>query len=406
MGLDFEPETVRKLREGIPPVFEPGLEELVRRGLAEGTLSFTGDVAAALCGADAVWIAYDTPVDEEDRADVKYVVEHAERLFPHLSEGTLVLISSQLPVGTTRRLERSYAAAFPRKPVAFACLPENLRLGKSIEAFLRPDRVVAGVRSRADRARIASLLRPVADRIEWMSVESAEMTKHALNAFLATSVTFANEVAVLCEGVGADAKEVERGLKTETRVGPGAYLSPGAAFAGGTLARDVAFLACIGSDQGRPTHLLSAVKASNDAHKSWPLHALHAMLGDLGGRTVAVWGLTYKPGTDTLRRSGSVELCRRLAEEGARVRAHDPAIQALPPEEARFIDLCPTPESALSGAAALVVATGWPEYKSVGAASLLEAMPSPVVVDANRFLQGTLGADPRVRYAAVGKGFR
>jgi UDPglucose 6-dehydrogenase len=236
-----------------------------------------------------------------------------------------------------------------------------------------------------------------------MSVESAEMTKHALNAFLATSVTFANEVAVLCEAVGADAKEVERGLKAEARVGPGAYLSPGAAFAGGTLARDVAFLARIGSDQGRPTHLLSAVKESNDTHKSWPLNALHGLLGELGGRTVAVWGLTYKAGTDTLRRSGSVELCRRLAEEGARVRAHDPAIQELPPEEARFIDLCPTPESALPGAAALVVATGWPEYRAVGAASLLEAMPSPVVVDANRFLQETLGADPRVRYAAVGK---
>jgi UDPglucose 6-dehydrogenase len=405
-GLEFDPETVRRLRDGSPPVFEPGLEELIGHGLASGNLSFTADPEVALRSAEAVWVAYDTPVDEEDRADVGFVVERAERLFPYLSEGTLVLVSSQLPVGTTRRLERSYAAAFPGKPVAFACLPENLRLGKAIEAFLRPDRVVAGVRSDADRARIASLLRPVTDRIEWMSVESAEMTKHALNAFLATSVTFANEVAVLCEGVGADAKEVERGLKTEARVGPGAYLSPGAAFAGGTLARDVAFLARIGGGQGRPTRLLSAVKESNDAHKSWPLNALHGLLGELKGRTVAVWGLTYKPGTDTLRRSGSVELCRHLAEEGARVRAHDPAIQALPPEEARFIDLCPTPESALPGAAALVVATEWPEYRAIGAASLLEAMPSPVVVDANRFLRGTLGADPRVRYAAVGKGFR
>jgi UDPglucose 6-dehydrogenase len=385
-------------------VFEPGLEELVRHGLTGGNLSFTTEPAVALREADVAWVAYDTPVDEADRADVECVVSNTEKIFPHLPAGSLVLVSSQLPVGTVRRLERSFAGSYSGNRVSFACLPENLRLGKAIEVFTRPDRVVAGVRSEDEKERIASLLRPIADRIEWMSVESAEMTKHALNAFLATSVTFANEVAVLCERVGADAKEVERGLKTESRIGPKAYLSPGASFAGGTLARDVVFLAGVGANHDCPTYLLSAVKASNDAHKSWALRALRGTVGILRGTAVAVWGLTYKPGTDTLRRSGSVELCRCLAGEGARVRAHDPAVKTLPAEESRFIALCPSPQAALSGAAALVVATEWPEYLSVEASSVLEAMHSPVVVDANRFLAGTLGTDSRIRYLAVGKG--
>ena len=160
----------------------------------------------AVDGADVVWVAYDTPVDDEDRADVDYVVERASRLFPYLSSGTLVLISSQLPVGTTRRLEQAYAASGQHGSVSFAYSPENLRLGKAITAFTQPDRVVVGVRSAADQARVSALLEPFTDRIEWMSVESAEMTKHALNAFLATSVTFINEIAVLCEQVGADAQ--------------------------------------------------------------------------------------------------------------------------------------------------------------------------------------------------------
>jgi UDPglucose 6-dehydrogenase len=312
VGLDFDADTVRNLKAGEPPIFEPGLEDLIKRGLREGRLRFTSDVVDALRDAEIVWIAYDTPVDDDDRADVEFVVGRVARLFPHLRAGMLVLISSQLPVGTTRRLEQ----ACPNKSVTFAYSPENLRLGKAIGVFTQPDRVVVGTRGEADRARIAALLRPFiedparTDRIEWMSVESAEMTKHALNAFLATSVTFINEIAALCEQVGADAKEVERGLKSESRIGSKAYLGPGAAFAGGTLARDVEFLTQIGAVHYQPTHLLSAVRASNDEHRNWHRRKLQALLGDLHGKCIAVWGLTYKPGTDTLRRSSSVELCK------------------------------------------------------------------------------------------------
>jgi len=402
-GLDRDAGVVDRLSQGTPPLFEPGLEDLVKSGLAAGRLRFTGDVAAAVTGADVVWITVDTPVDDEDRADVESVVLGAAALFPHLRDGALVLVSSQLPVGTTRRFEAMFAETANGRRVGFAYSPENLRLGKAIEVFMQPDRVVAGVRSDADRARIAELLRPFTDRIEWMSVESAEMTKHALNAFLAASVTFINEIAALCEQVGADASEVARGLKSEARIGPRAYLSPGGAFAGGTLARDVMFLSDLGRETNVATHLLSSVKTSNDAHRQWAQRRLAQVLGGVEGRTVAVWGLTYKPGTDTLRRSSAIELCTWLGARGARVRAHDPAVRQLPPEVAATIQLASDPLAAADQAAALVVATPWPEYRSVDARELAGRMQGNVVLDANGFLAATVGREPGLSYLTVGK---
>lgn len=407
VGLDFDNAVVDALQAGEPPLFEPGLGDLVKQGLATGNLSFTADVATALGGAEVVWVAYDTPVDEHDRADVEFVFAQINQLFPHLESGTLVLISSQLPVGTTRRLEHAYAETYPAKPVSFAYSPENLRLGKAIEVFTDPDRVVVGLRSCDDQTlvkeRIAGLLQPFTSRIEWMSVESAEMTKHALNAFLATSVAFINEVATLCEHAGADAKEVERGLKSEMRIGAKAYLNPGAAFAGGTLARDVAFLERVGAELDQSTQILSAVLASNLNHRTWVHRKLQSLLGDLRDQKVAVWGLTYKPGTNTLRRSDSVELCEWLASQGAVVQAHDPAIRVLPDELAERFALLPTPIAALDGATALVLATAWPEYKTLDADIIVSTMLAPIVIDPNRFLEQTLGSDSRIRYATVGK---
>jgi UDPglucose 6-dehydrogenase len=389
-GLDGDADVVARLRDGHAPLFEPGLDELLRDHRER--LRFTTDAAEAVRGAEIVWVTFDTPVDEDDRADTGYVVSRVEALFPLLDDGTLVIVSSQLPAGSVRELERRCG----RRSVTFAALPENLRLGKAIEVFTRPDRVVAGVRNARDRERIAALLAPLTDRIEWMSVESAEMTKHALNAFLATSVTFINEIAVLCEDVGADAKEVERGLKSESRIGPRAYLGPGAAFAGGTLARDIGFLTALGEEHGRTPALLAAVKTSNDRHKNWPKEKLRSLLGELRGRTIAVWGLTYKPGTDTLRRSSAVELCRWLAAEGARVRAHDPAVKSLPPD--LDVELCADAAGAAAGADALVVATEWPEYRAV-------ALDGPlIVIDPNRFLRQSLEGKRSIRYATIGGG--
>lgn len=402
VGVDFDADTIRGLRSGKAPVFEPGLDDAIATSMAAGRLSFSDD-PTAVAACEIVWVTYDTPVDDDDRADVDFVVAQVGRVLPLLGDGALVLVSSQMPVGSIARLEQLLATIRPGARVTFGYSPENLRLGKALAVFQQPDRVVVGLRDDGDRARVVALLAPFTSRIEWMSVESAEMTKHALNAFLATCVTFANEIAMLCEVTGADAKEVERGLKSESRIGPGAYLGPGAAFAGGTLARDLMFLSQLAEQHQRPARLLAAARTSNDAHKQWAAQRLKLELGDLRGRRIAVWGLTYKPGTNTLRRSSAVELCKRLHDEGATVSAHDPAVTELPPDLS-WLQLAPTALDAAKGASALVVATPWPDYRNITAAQLVDVIDQPVVLDAARFLAVSLGADPRVRYVTVGQG--
>ena len=402
IGYDPDPAVIDALSAGRPPIFEPGLAELVQEGLANERLRFTADSSEALRTADVLLVAWDTPVDEDDQADVQSVVARAEALFPHLRPGSLVVISSQLPVGTTAYLEARCAALRPGPRIEFACSPENLRLGQAIDAFTRPDRIVIGTRGTQSRPQLAALFAPFSERIEWMSVESAEMTKHALNAFLATSVAFINEIAAISERVGADAAEVARGLKTDARIGPRAYLSPGPAFTGGTLARDIVFLGRRGAELGVPLHLISSVRESNDAHRQWALRRLESEFGGtVSGKTVAVWGLTYKPGTDTLRRSGSVALCQALAERGAAVRVFDPAIHELPNNVAAIATLARSPAETARGADALVVATEWPVFREVSADEIVAA-GVPIVLDAGRFLAATLGADRRLRYVTVG----
>lgn len=405
MGLDFDEQVIESLNHGQPPLFEPGLEDLVKKGIDENKLKFTTDIKQAVSEAKVIWVTYDTPVDEDDRADVDYVIERVARLFPDLEAGQQILISSQLPVGSAHRLELMLAEARPNLDISFSCSPENLRLGKAISVFTQPDRVVLGVRNEESQRVFADLLAPFTDRIEWMSVESAEMTKHALNAFLATSVTFINEIAAICEQVGADAKEVERGLKSEARIGPKAYLGPGGAFAGGTLARDVAFLARLGEQYDVPVQLFPAIKFSNDAHKSWARRRLVQVLGSLKGKTIAVWGLTYKPGTDTLRRSSAVELCKWLLEQGVTVRAHDPVVKKLP-DELQKIWIAASALDAVQKADALVVATEWPEYCEMDMSVVVDAMHTPYVIDVNRFLAKRVEALPAIKYVAVGKSIK
>jgi UDPglucose 6-dehydrogenase len=399
---DPDPAVVARLAEGRAPIAEPGLDDLLARGLAAGRLRFTAAVADAVGGADVIWIAFDTPVDDEDCADVEAVMVHVGAALPHVKDGALMVSSSQLPVGSVARIERQFAALSTGRTVGFACAPENLRLGKAIQVFTQPDRIVAGVRNERDRARFAALMSQITDRVIWMSVESAEMTKHAINAFLATSVAFINELAALCEAVGADAKDVERGLKSDQRIGPGAYLSPGAAFAGGTLARDLALIETRAQSLGVSTPIVRGVRQSNREHAQWTHRTLGQMLAPVAGRRISVWGLTYKPGTDTLRRSLSVELCRQLAKEGATVTAFDPAVRSLPEDLRGILTLAGDALTAAAGAEAIVIGTEWPMLREIPADRLVPAMARPIVIDPNRFLAGTLGADPRIHYVAVG----
>jgi UDPglucose 6-dehydrogenase len=400
-GFDTDAGVIAKLMAGTPPLFEPGLEELIKKGLASGQLAFSDKPQTALKDIEVLWVAYDTPVDEDDNADVAYVIREIEKVLPHVPAGTTMVISSQMPIGSIRRLEAIARERYTGKAFGFACSPENLRLGKALDVFLKPDRIIVGVRTGRDRARLELLLRPITERIEWMSVESAEMTKHAINAFLAASVTFANEIASICEQVGADAKEVERGLKTENRIGPRAYLSPGGAFAGGTLARDIAFLNQAAAGNQLVTPLLSSIKVSNAQHKQWAARKLRELFPELSRTTVAVWGLTYKAGTDTLRRSMAVELCDWLLGQGVSLRVHDPVVRELPPAWAGKVERTDDPLLALARAQALIISTEWPLYKDIPAAAVAGAAPGLAVLDANRFLPA-LAAEARVRYFAVG----
>ena len=230
------------------------------------------------------------PVDENDQADIDFVISRTSRLVDHLNPGTLVLVSSQLPVGSIARLEKKHPG------FRFACSPENLRLGKAIEVFTKPDRVVVGIRNQHSQKRVSQLFAPITDKVEWMAVESAEMTKHAINAFLATSITFINEIAGICEKTGADALEVERGLKTDVRIGPKAYLHAGGAFAGGTLARDIQFLRAAGAAAEVPTHLFSGVLESNSAHRLWTQRQLSQIFGKVEGKNDSRSGLDVQAG--------------------------------------------------------------------------------------------------------------
>lgn len=398
VGLDADASVVARLRDGHAPLHEPGLDDAIAAGLRSGALTFTTDASAALRHADVLWIAFDTPVDEHDHADVEFVRARFEALREHLRPGTLVLVSSQVPVGFTHSLERAFAG----RGVSFACSPENLRLGRALEAFRHAERTVVGVRSADDRARLEALLGPFCSRLEWMSIESAEMSKHALNAFLALSAAFANEVARLCEALGADAREVERALKSEPRIGPRAYLAPGAPLGGGTLARDLRYLADFGRALGIATPLVDGVIASNERHRAWLREHVLALLGDAAGAVVAVLGLTYTPGTSTLRRSTALDLCATLVAHGIAVRAHDPAVRLLP-ESAPALRLCATPAEALDGADLAVIATAWPEFRSLRADDFVRAMRTARVVDPSWFLADHLGGDARVTYVAPGR---
>ena len=401
VAYDDDRQVISDLRAAKLPIVEAGLNDLIDRETNSGRLRFEDD-ATLISGTDVMWITWDTPLDDDDKSDVDAVLSRVERLFPHLRDDTIVLVSSQLPVGSIAEIERRFAAARPKCRISFSCVPENLRLGKALDAFARPERVVCGVRDSADRGRIATLLAPFTDRIEWMSVESAEMTKHALNAFLATSVTFINEIASLCECVGADAADVARGLKSDTRIGPRAYLSPGGAFAGGTLARDVVSLAKLATEHARPLHVIGSVRTSNDSHRRWAAERLRDEFGSVAGKTVAVWGLTYKPGTSTLRRSSALELCEALLAEGAVVRAFDPEVRELPAQLATRITLGRDAIETARGADAVVVATEWPEFlRSAEQLSTIERVP--VMLDANGFLSNAVGSIPGIRYITVGR---
>ena len=331
LALDPDASLIQQLSQGHPAVQEPGLPELVVAQMETGRLRYATPRDPGTTQADVIWIGFDTPVDDDDVADGAWVIDQTVKLLMGAREDALV-IAFVSAAGRQHFALAERMASAGRTRLRYACIPENLRLGKAIETFRDAERFVVGTRTAADLAEVTDLLSPFKAEIIAMGIESAEMTKHALNGFLATSVTYINEIASICELVGADAEEVSRGLKSDARIGQRAYLGPGEAFAGGTLARDIQFLREIAHDRGIEVPLTAGVAASNAAHQKWARGALARVLGidltadtdALKGRLIAVWGLTYKPGTSTMRRSSALELCDWLDDQGAIVQAPRP----------------------------------------------------------------------------------
>lgn len=399
VGLDRDERRVADLRAGRTPIAEPGLDDLIRADARAGRLTFTADPAEALRQASILLVAFDTPIGAEDRGDASWVRAELDAVRVHVSANTLVLLSSQVPVGFTRALERAWRGH--DHTLRFAYSPENLRLGRALETFRHADRVVVGLGDGTERADVEPVYSHFTRRIEWMSLESAEMTKHAINAFLALSVTYANELARIGERVGADAMEVERGLRGDARVGTSPYLSPGAPVSGGTLLRDVASLKALAADRGVDAPLVAAIQPSNAVHATWVRERVVELTAGVSAPRVALLGLTYKPDTNTLRGSAALEAGRWLASKGIDVVAFDPAITELP-SEAGAISLATSVEAALSRADVAILATPWPQFSSLTANEVVGRMRRAAVVDQAGFLRH-LADDARVTYVRLGR---
>ncbi len=400
---DPDESTMANLLDGRPPLFEPGLADLIDLGRRAGRLRIEHELETAVRGADVVWIAFDTPIGERDRPDAAFVERRVQSVFPYLAREAVVLITSQLPVGSTRRLAHAYRAAYPSGCVEFAYSPENLRLGNALESFRRPKRLVVGMDEVNGRGKLDEVLRHFG-AIEWMRIESAEMAKHAINAFLAVSVVLVNEIARICERRGADIREVERALRSEPRIGDDAYVSAGMGISGGTLTRDLAVLYDLGAREQESVALIAGAIESNEVQLRWVMRRIEETIGNPAGKHFAVLGLTYKPGTDTLRGSAAVALCEALLKSGATVTTYDPVVRSLPMSLAN-VRPCSTALEALAGADAAIISTEWPEIRSLEFADFVKYMKTPNIFDPKAVLQ-LRDVSPNLRYFTVGVGER
>jgi len=325
LGYDPDIETINRLNNSTSPVFEPNLNRLIKKNLKNKNLLYTNS-KQDLKGYNFIWITYDTPVNEKDIADCDYVYDQINSIVPFLADDSIILISSQLPIGSIKKLENRYKKN--TKKLYFAYSPENLRLGNAVDIFLKPDRIILGSSNKTIEKRIVNVLKKISQNIIPMSSESAEMTKHAINSFLACSVTFANELALICEFYGADANQVAKGLKSEERIGPKAYLSPGGGFSGGTLARDINFLINISKEVKLKSPLLHSIKKSNVLHSFWCEKVLLKIFrNNIKKKKLLVLGLAYKSGTNTLRRSASLNFIKNINKYEPVIFAFDPLIK-------------------------------------------------------------------------------
>jgi len=404
--VDQDAAKIAGLQRGEMPIYEPGLAALVAANAAAGRLSFTTDLAAAVAGADAVFIAVGTPSRRGDgHADLSYVFAAAEAIGRALTGPAVVVTKSTVPVGTGHRVAAILRGTRPKGGVEVAANPEFLREGSAIADFMRPDRVVIGADSNRARAVLSQLYRPlylIETPMVFTDVATAELIKYAANAFLATKITFINEIADLCEAVGADVQDVARGIGLDGRIGR-KFLHAGPGFGGSCFPKDCRALVRTAGEAGAGLAIVETVLRVNDARKRRMADKIAAACGSLAGKSLAVLGLTFKPNTDDMRDAPSLEILPRLITAGARIRAFDPEgmaeAQRLMPEPVYCQDAYQTME----GADALILLTEWNEFRGLDLGRVKGLLASPLVIDLRNIYQPQEMAAAGLSYLSIGR---
>ena len=406
--IDKDAGRIAALQRAEAPIYEPGLSEIIANNLRAGRLSFTGDLAAAARGARAVFIAVGTPTREgEDGADLSQVFAVARNLAPHLDDDAVVITKSTVPVGTGDRIEAIIAAAAPNLRFSVVANPEFLREGAAIRDFKLPDRIVIGVENAAARKIMGEIYRPLylnQGPILFTRRRTAELIKYSANAFLAMKVTFINEIAELCERVGADVQEVARGIGLDNRIGT-KFLNAGPGFGGSCFPKDMLALAATAREAQSPLRLVETVIDINEKRKVAMAHkVIRACGGSLSGQTLAILGLTFKPNTDDMRSAPSLTILPLLQDAGARLIAYDPkgadhARPLLP-----GVVFADDPYACVAGADALVIVTEWEAFRALDLARVKAALRRPIVVDLRNIYRPYEMKALGFSYEGVGKG--
>ncbi len=412
--VDTDAAKLARIERGDMPIFEPGLEPLVKANHAAGRLRFTSDAAAAIAAADVVFVAVGTPPDEDGSADLRHVLAVARTIGMHAAGPLVVVNKSTVPVGTADRVREAIAAEFLRRGVDFGfevvSNPEFLKEGNAVEDCLRPDRIVIGCTQPRALELLRRLYAPFQrnhDRIVVMDVRSAELTKYAANAMLATKISFMNEIANIAERVGADVEMVRQGIGSDSRIGYH-FIYPGIGYGGSCFPKDVKALARTAQQHGYTPRILDAVEEVNEAQKLRLFDSISVHFGErLRGTTLALWGLAFKPNTDDMREAPALALLAQLWDAGVTVRAFDPVAQH---EALRIFGsrpdfvLCDSPAHALEGASGLAVITEWKEFRSPDWRALRAAMPVPVVFDGRNLYDPAALEAEGIAYYGIGRG--
>lgn len=404
--VDIDEAKIKKLKDGEIPIYEPGLAELVVRNLKEKRLSFTTQLGPAVAGANAVFIAVGTPEGETGDADLQYVLAAATQVGRAMTGYTVVVNKSTVPVGTADKVKAAISKE-TKQPFDVVSNPEFLKEGAALDDFLKPDRVVIGSDSEKAKALMGELYAPFVrteNPILFMDVRSAELTKYAANAMLATRISFMNDMAAICEMVGADVNWVRKGMGADSRIGY-PFLFPGVGYGGSCFPKDVKALGALARENGVEFDLLRAVDRTNERQKQLLIKKATKHFGDLSGKTFAVWGLAFKPRTDDMREAPAVVLIEALLGKGARVQAHDPV--AMEVAQRRFKDrvaFAATPYDALKEADALFIVTEWNEFRHPDIARMKSLLKAPIVFDGRNIYEPARMREQGFTYYGIGRG--